>query len=578
MNWIERITSLWWNWICNASSQLALLIVLIGILTLVLQRSSPRLRHSLWLVVLAKSFLPPSFSLPTGIGQWRVLGVESPQVVRRLNPFQLQYGDSRPVTDFETADLFSDPTTTVLFAAWTVGLVLFWLVIVSRYWRVAHTLAGIDSEDEGPLRIGLEKVAIELGISRCPLLRVTDHWTAPFLIGVIRPCIVLPEQFRHGASESDVAVTLAHELVHYRRRDIWIGWLQVVALSLFWFHPLVWWSMRQLRQCREEACDDAVLRKTSISPQRYGDAMLGLAIKSHRCLIDAAGLIGVFERGTELQLRLEKIMCFTKNRRQFGFASRALVAVVCLTLLPMASRTGMDATAQERRVPALKKEQLPSHPQIVSSSPRVGETDVKTSMPEIRVTFDRDMSDGMSWTGGPPFFPPSDKTAKARWIDKRTCVLPVKLEGGKFYRVGINSTSYNNFRAVDGQAALPTAIYFATEGASAEAVGQARTPEIVEIIPANGATDVDTKIDILSVTFNMPMNEGMSWTGGGATFPAVPEGQRPSWSEDKRTCRLPVALQPNQSYRLGLNSPNHKNFQSAAGVPLKPVEYSFQTK
>ena len=31
------------------------------------------------------------------------------------------------------------------------------------------------------------------------------------------------------------------------------------------------------------------------------------------------------------------------------------------------------------------------------------------------------------------------------------------------------------------------------------------------------------------------------------------------------------------TYKMGLNSPWHKNFQSAGGVPLAPVEYSFTT-
>jgi hypothetical protein len=36
-------------------------------------------------------------------------------------------------------------------------------------------------------------------------------------------------------------------------------------------------------------------------------------------------------------------------------------------------------------------------------------------------------------------------------------------------------------------------------------------------------------------------------------------------------------LKPNAQYRLGLNSPSFKNFQSAGGVPLEPVVYTFKT-
>ena len=57
-------------------------------------------------------------------------------------------------------------------------------------------------------------------------------------------------------------------------------------------------------------------------------------------------------------------------------------------------------------------------------------------------------------TGGGPQFPPSPEGQKAQWRDKRTCVLPVKLEAAHFYRVGINSKNYQNFSSSHGLAAL----------------------------------------------------------------------------------------------------------------------------
>jgi hypothetical protein len=103
-------------------------------------------------------------------------------------------------------------------------------------------------------------------------------------------------------------------------------------------------------------------------------------------------------------------------------------------------------------------------------------------------------------------------------------------------------------------------------------------PQIVSMSPANGAKDVDPKVREIRVTFNMPMAGGFSWTGGGPQFPTVPNGKRPYWSEDRKTCVLPVSVKPGSAYRLGLNSPSHKNFQSEGGIPLEPVEYTFSTR
>ncbi|HVY69264.1 MAG TPA: Ig-like domain-containing protein [Verrucomicrobiae bacterium] len=216
-------------------------------------------------------------------------------------------------------------------------------------------------------------------------------------------------------------------------------------------------------------------------------------------------------------------------------------------------------------------------PRIIATTPAIGAMEVDPGLTEISVTFDTDMRGGFSWTGGGPEFP-GREGEKARWRDKRTCVLPVKLEAGHYYRVGINSQSYQNFRSAEGIPSVPVSFYFVTQGASEEVKAKARRPEIVVMNPPNGAKDVDPGTKELRVTFNMPMAGGFSWTGSGPLFPQIPEGKRPFWIDDGKTCVLPVDLKPGSEYRTGLNSVSHKNFRSAAGVPLEPVVYQFHTQ
>jgi RNA polymerase sigma-70 factor (ECF subfamily) len=214
----------------------------------------------------------------------------------------------------------------------------------------------------------------------------------------------------------------------------------------------------------------------------------------------------------------------------------------------------------------------------VKTSPRQGATGVDPDLKQISVTFDRDMDQGMSWTGRPPLFPPVDEAGETRWIDKRTCVLPVKLQEGAFYRLGINSSVHQNFRSKEGEAACTAAIYFSTKGATEEVEQRVRVPSIVSLEPENGAKEVDPGTTTLRVTFDVPMGEGMSWTGGGTTAPKTPEGKTASWSDDGLTCTLPVALEPDHDYQLGLNSVTHKNFTSKWSVPLEEVVYRFRTR
>jgi hypothetical protein len=213
-------------------------------------------------------------------------------------------------------------------------------------------------------------------------------------------------------------------------------------------------------------------------------------------------------------------------------------------------------------------------PRIIATSPKSGVNNVDPALKEITVTFDRDMEGGMSWTGSGPAFPKLPAGAKPHWQDdKRTCVLPVTLQTGRDYRVGINAPSYQNFRSAAGVPAAPTVIVFRTSGLKVES----KAPEIVSLDPPNGARDVSPALTELRVTFNMVMGGGCSWTGGGPKFPAAPAGKKPFWSKDGKTCVLPVELKPGTEYLLGLNSLSNKGFQSDDGIPLKPVSYTFKT-
>jgi Bacterial Ig-like domain len=266
---------------------------------------------------------------------------------------------------------------------------------------------------------------------------------------------------------------------------------------------------------------------------------------------------------------MEKIMDNRKTfcRRMTGLGWVVLVAGICAVIL--------GAFKQNT---AVAKSEPGAPPKIVKTSPEIGETDVDPELTEITVTFDQDMAEGMSWTGGKPDYPTVQPGKQSSWRDKRTCVLPVKLSQGKYYRVGINSPSFQNFQSISGVPVEPTAIFFTTKGASQELKNKVKKPEIVSMTPANKAKDVDPKIKALRVTFNVPMSEGASFTGGGDHFPKIPEGKHAAWSKDHKTCTLPVELKPDWEYRFGLNSPSYKNFASATGIPLEPVEYTFKTK
>ena len=104
----------------------------------------------------------------------------------------------------------------------------------------------------------------------------------------------------------------------------------------------------------------------------------------------------------------------------------------------------------------------------------------------------------------------------------------------------------------------------------------ATPPSVVSIAPADGATEVDPGLTEIKVTFDRPMQDG-SWSmvGGGPNFPEITG--RCGYDSSKKVWTVPVKLKPNWEYSYRLNWGKFQSFQSREGVPLEPVQVTFET-
>ncbi len=103
-------------------------------------------------------------------------------------------------------------------------------------------------------------------------------------------------------------------------------------------------------------------------------------------------------------------------------------------------------------------------PVVVKTMPEAGADGINPKLNEIKVTFSKKMQDGSwSWsTFSKDTFPTT--TGDPKYLaDKRTCVLPVKLEPGKTYAIWVNSEKFTNFKDSDGQPAVPYLLVFKTK-------------------------------------------------------------------------------------------------------------------
>jgi beta-lactamase regulating signal transducer with metallopeptidase domain len=124
----------------------------------------------------------------------------------------------------------------------------------------------------------LRELARAAGLRRVPRLLVSEEVKSPLATGLLSTVVVLPAKALRCLEVEALRMALAHELAHFQRRDLWLGWVPAVAESVLFFHPLVRKAAREYALAREEACDAEALRLTGAEPGDYGQLLLAFGV------------------------------------------------------------------------------------------------------------------------------------------------------------------------------------------------------------------------------------------------------------------------------------------------------------
>ena len=317
------------------SFKAAVLIVLIfGLRLLIAKRLSPAVKHAIWLVVPLALLV----SIPSSWSIFNYLPQLSLNAVRETNSHQPESITKR--TENNDLDLLSDrpgsetvtlpsalayrsrPSTlpvnkesmfaesvllktgTLIWLCGSVGMVLLFL----RQWIVCRRwLSNAAPLKDGRILTIFEQCVEQSGL-RCWILALkSDDVPAPFLIGAIRPRLLLPRRFVESASNEDLQNVFLHELAHLKRYDVWTSWLMSFTLILHWFNPLLWLAVKTMNDDREQACDVMALTKLDRNRRKNYSLLLVALAEQGKALRRIPGLVGLSETGRQLTGRLEAI-------------------------------------------------------------------------------------------------------------------------------------------------------------------------------------------------------------------------------------------------------------------------------
>lgn len=260
----------------------------------------------IWLVVLAKFGLSllGSLSLPVLPAKVGSLGtVDLPAEASVLDAAALQ----QPGTDFPT----------VLCLLWAAGFFVVVAKTVAAHGRIAKTV-----RQSVPAPAWVMELAEGLDV------RVHSESSVPFVAGLWKPAVVLPAPFLDTLSKDELAMILAHETAHIRRKDLLAGAFAFVCHAPFYFHPCAWLARREWQLSGESECDRIAIEQTNACRRAYA-AML-VKISAGRAPIYAMSAVPAVKT---LRRRIENMKNQNKPLSKTG--TLVALAVAAAAALPL---------------------------------------------------------------------------------------------------------------------------------------------------------------------------------------------------------------------------------------------------
>ena len=185
----------------------------------------------------------------------------------------------------------------------------------------------------------------EMGVASHQIqLIVCGFVSTSMLTGFFRPAILLPEK---NYDDSELELIFRHELIHYRRKDLWIKLLSVVAIAIHWFNPFVYLMNFALQTEGEASCDQEVIERSALkNRQFYAEVIIGMIGGKKSGMTTLATNFYGGKKG--IKRRLEEVMAGAKPLK--SISAVALLLILGLTLMSGSVFAISTATGREQNV------------------------------------------------------------------------------------------------------------------------------------------------------------------------------------------------------------------------------------
>jgi bla regulator protein blaR1 len=340
--WISEnlLNALGWT-LVHSIWQLILIAAALWILLKIAHRAKPSTKYGLAVGALALAFVVSMLtfayqyeaqpSVATHIAASGDLQIIFDNSAILLSESKFESG-IRQATDWIEQNIF------LLVNFWFLGALLFLFRLVNSFSEIRSLRKSSSSVVDFQIQRVAYRLANKMGVRRAVQLKISSVCISPLTFGTFKPIILLPAGLLFQLSPAQLEAIIAHELAHVKRNDYLANLLLSVMEVLFFFHPCYWWINNTIKELRENAADDLVL-KSGIDPKNLATSLaevINFAQQNPPELALAAGK----KRNPTLQ-RIKRILGYPAQ----NYPQNPIISIPMLLTLFLS--VGLMATAQQ---------------------------------------------------------------------------------------------------------------------------------------------------------------------------------------------------------------------------------------
>ncbi|MBQ7917000.1 MAG: M56 family metallopeptidase, partial [Firmicutes bacterium] len=349
-----------------------LLILFVALLTRILHNKIERKwRYILWIVLAVRLLFPVDVSIPTPVFTVELPSMEesvqTPIQMPTTNVVVPQYpstNDVQPSTPVVPQTPSVSPSISVpsvpqaptepefvfewsmvwdmLPWIWAIGMIIsaLWYLIGYAYQkrellRWSYSAMGMQAQ--------LDAYIQKLELRRRVSVKKCKKIATPMMVGLFQSVLLMPE-CQYNAQELDYI--FHHELLHIKRRDVWVKSLMLAVRVIHWFNPAVLLMSWEMNEDIEILCDAQVVRDMGAQERReYNEVLFRhLARRNEENMLFSTCF------GSRLQKAKDRLVQVAKGgklRKCYILCTVLLIAVLVCSLLVSYGGTEEENSGKE---------------------------------------------------------------------------------------------------------------------------------------------------------------------------------------------------------------------------------------